>query len=432
MAHTLRPPGAQVVLRRVDPGMGLGWRRSTRGWMTAEPARHRLAGMSHASRPIRALRARSEGSLARRLTAVALVAATVLAAHASPLTATGQPQAGYVALVGLVAGASLVWTLLAPQSRASLTCLVVLAGAGGLLAVASDDRDGLAAAMIFAAVATGAAAQAYPLGPAVAVATVATAALLTDVAHTPAALAFAGLVIPATLATGFARRQLAERAEVAEQLLVEVQRTREERARAAALDERMHVAREVHDVLAHSLTALAISLETAEVLLDERSDLAGGLERVRRARALAVDGLAETRGAVAALRGAPVPLPDSLERLLHDYRGDTDAQATLAITGDPRTLAAEPALALRRIAQEAVTNVRRHAPGAPVDAALHYDASTVRLSVSNAMTGRAPSPPSPGGGHGVPGMRERAEACGGRLMAGVVGGEWRVDVDVPA
>jgi signal transduction histidine kinase len=382
--------------------------------------------------PIPVLPIRGEGSLARRLTTVAFVAATVLAAHAPPQTGAGRPELGYLALVVVTAVAWVAWTLLALDARATLGCLAVVAGAGGLLAVASDDRDGMAAALIFAAVATGTAAQAYSVGPAVGVAAIATAALLSDVARTPAALVFAAVVIPATLATGVARRQLADRAEVAEQLLAEAQRSREERARAAALDERMRLAREVHDVLAHSLTALAISLETAEVLLDERNDLAGGLERVRRARSLAVDGLIETRSAVAALRGEPVPLPDSLERLLSDYRGDTAAEATLDITGDRRVLAAEPALALRRIAQEAVTNVRRHAPGAPVGAALHFDAVTVRLSVSNAMTGPRPAQASPGGGHGVRGMRERAEACGGRLQAGVVDGIWRVDVDVPA
>src|SRR5918911_747629 len=172
--------------------------------------------------------------------------------------------------------------------RATLACLVVLGAAGGLLAVASDDRDGVAAALLFAAVAAGAAAQRFSPRVALGVAAVATAALLADAARTPAAVAFAALVVPGTLATGLARRQLADRAEVAERLLAQEQRTREERARAAALDERMRVAREVHDVLAHSLTALAISLETAEVLLDERHDLAGALERVRRARVLAV------------------------------------------------------------------------------------------------------------------------------------------------
>src|SRR3954447_21974315 len=380
--------------------------------------------------PIPVLPIRGEGSLARRLTTVAFVAATVLAAHAPPQTGAGRPELGYLALVVVTAVAWVAWTLLALDARATLGCLAVVAGAGGLLAVASDDRDGMAAALIFAAVATGTAAQAYSVGRAVGVAAIATAALLSHVARTPAALVCAAVVIPATLATGVARRQLADRAEVAEQLLAEAQRSREERARAAALAERVRVAREVHDVLAHSLTALAISLETAEVLLDERHDVPGGLEHVRRARRLAVDGLAETRGAVAALRGEPVPLSDSLARLLSDYRADTSADATLVTTGDPRALAPEPALALRRIAQEALTNVRRHAPGARVHAALDYGPHTVRLSIANELA--APTAASPGGGYGVRGMQERADACGGHLSAGATGRRWHVDAEVPA
>jgi signal transduction histidine kinase len=242
---------------------------------------------------------------------------------------------------------------------------------------------------------------------------------------------FAALLIPATLASGIARRELADRAEIAEQLLAEEQRSREERARAAALDERVRVAREVHDVLAHSLTALAISLETAEVLLDERHDLRGGLEHVRRARRLAVDGLAETRGAVAALRGAPVTLPDTLTRLLADYRADTSAEARLVTTGDPRALAPEPALALRRIAQEALTNARRHAPGARVNAALDYGPQSVRLTIENELAAPPAGAACPGGGYGVRGMHERATACGGHLVAGAADGRWRVDAELP-
>jgi len=375
---------------------------------------------------------RGDGSLTSRLTMVTLVAATVLAVHAPARTASGDVDALYLTLVVAATASWLAWTLAARGDGATLACLVVLGSAGGLIAVASDDRDGVAAAIMFTAVAAGAAAQRFPLRVAVGVAAVASAALLADAARTPATVVFAALVVPATLATGVARRQLADRADVAERLLAQEQRTREERARAAALDERVRIAREVHDVLAHSLTALAISLETAEVLLDERGDVARGLAEVRRARRLAGDGLTETRGAVAALRGTPVTLPDSLGRLLSEYRADFSAGATLVTTGEPRPLAAEPALALRRIAQEAVTNVRRHAPGAPVRAALEFGAQTVRLSIDNDLAEPLAAAPSTGGGYGVRGMRERAGACGGRLQAGAADGRWRIDVELPA
>src|SRR3954468_7790862 len=313
--------------------------------MTGGRRRHTLASMTHIGRLIRLQPLSGDGSIAQRLTIVAMLSTTLLAAHAAPRSSR---EVIYLALLAVATGAWLAWTLFAESERATLVCLLGLAGAGGLLAVASDDRDALAASLVFATVASGSAAQRFPLRVALVVASVATLALLIEAVQTPAAVVFAALVIPATLASGVARRQLADRAEVAEQLLAEAQRSREERARAAALAERVRVAREVHDVLAHSLTALAISLETAAVLLDERHDVPGGLEHVRRARRLAVDGLAETGGAVRALRGEPVPLSDSLARLLSDYRADTSADATLVTTGDPRALAPEPALALRR------------------------------------------------------------------------------------
>src|SRR4051812_44926969 len=369
----------------------------------------------------------SESAAARRLSSVTLLAAVVVAAQAAP---TGASRAVYLALLVVASAAGLGWALRAPGEPAALACLLALGGAGGLLAAAGDDRDSIAAALIFALVAVGAAAQRYERGRALAVAGVTTAALLAGAPRAPAIVAFAALVLPMTLATARARRGYVQRAELAEQLLAEAQRSREERARAAALAERLRVAREVHDVLAHSLTALSISLETAEALLAEREDLPAGLEQVRRARGLAVAGLVETRGAAAALRGTPVALPEALERLLADYRADTAAPATLVMSGEPRALATEPALALSRIAQEALTNVRRHAQGAAVHAALDYRPEAVRLEIRNALTA-APSPDS-AEGYGLRGMSERADACGGRLRAGAAEGGWRVYAELPA
>src|SRR4051794_12080942 len=413
MAPKLRPGGEVVVGRRVEPG----WRRVEpdppwRRWRSVGP-RHTLTPMLD--------ELWNEGPAARRLSTVTILAATVVAAQATP---SGPSGAAYVALVLLAAGAGLVWTVRAPGEPARLVCLLVLGGTGALLAAVGDDRDSIAAALIFALVAAGAAAQRYDRGRALAVAGVSSVALLAAAPREPAIVAFAALVLPLTLATAIARRGYVQRAELAEQLLAEAQRSREERARAAALAERLRVAREVHDVLAHSLTALSISLETAEALLDERHDLPGGLRHVRRARALAVAGLVETRGAVAALRGTPVALPQALERLLADYRADTAAQATLVMSGEPRALAAQPALALSRIAQEALTNVRRHAHGAAVQAALDYRPDAVCLEIRNPLTGAA-RPEATTLGYGLRGMRERADACGGRLHAGAAEGGWR-------
>lgn len=122
------------------------------------------------------------------------------------------------------------------------------------------------------------------------------------------------------IAFGLNRRQYEVQARQTAQLLEQTQLAQSEQARAAALDERGRIARELHDVLAHSLGALSVQLELAEALLEERNDTAGALDRVRRSRRLAVQGLVEARNAVAALRASEVPaLPEALEVLAEQH-----------------------------------------------------------------------------------------------------------------
>ncbi len=129
-----------------------------------------------------------------------------------------------------------------------------------------------------------------------------------------------------------------------------------DRERAAALAERTRIAREIHDILAHSLADLSIQLELADALLTDGGDTTGARDRVRHAHRLAADGLNETRQAVHALRHDVPPLPDALAALAG---GDT----VLDVTGRPRQLPAAAGLALLRTAQEALSNARRHLAG---------------------------------------------------------------------
>src|SRR4051794_35797263 len=155
MAGTLRPAIRRVVRRWVEPGSIPGGDRlhpATDDATAPEAYARAVAGRLH--RPQRQWS--GDGSLSRRLTTVTLLAATVLAAHAAP---AARSEVVYVALLALATAAWLAWTLLAPDARPTYACLVAVAGAGGLLAVASDDRDGVAAAVLFGAVAAGAAAQ---------------------------------------------------------------------------------------------------------------------------------------------------------------------------------------------------------------------------------------------------------------------------------
>jgi signal transduction histidine kinase len=214
-------------------------------------------------------------------------------------------------------------------------------------------------------------------------------------------------------------------------LAEETRLAREEQARSAALAERARIAREIHDVLAHSLAALTVQLETADALLE-----GGRAEQARhsviRAGQLAREGLAETRRAIGALRGETLALPELLAGLAGGYRADLSAPAVVRVDGEPRGLTPDTALAIYRTAQEAMTNVRKHAPGAPVELALRYGPGAVELAVAN---GAPPPTDRPlagsGGGYGLTGLRERAELAGGEFTAGPDGAGWRVDVRIP-
>ncbi|ADB31440.1 histidine kinase [Kribbella flavida DSM 17836] len=228
---------------------------------------------------------------------------------------------------------------------------------------------------------------------------------------------------------GLNRRYDEVRAQQTAELLEQTRLAQREHARAAALDERTRIARELHDVLAHSLGALSVQLEVAEALLAERGDTAGALERVRRSRRLAVQGLTEARNAVATLRQDDVPaLPEALAALTEQHRKDHGAEARFGVIGVARPLDPGVVVALLGTAREALTNAARHAPGQPVEVGLEYRHAVVRLGVRNALAaGRKPSEPV---GYGLAGMRERLALVGGTLTAGAKGGDWVVLAEV--
>src|SRR6201996_5797937 len=146
----------------------------------------------------------------------------------------------------------------------------------------------------------------------------------------------------------------------AQALLDEEERTRLARNEAAALDERGRIARELHDVLAHSLSALSVELEGARLLALDRDVDADVIAAIGRAHRHAAAGLDEARAAIKALRGDSVPGPDKLADLLEEMSAH-GIECTLEIAGEPRRLPSEAALAVFRTAQEALTNVRKHA-----------------------------------------------------------------------
>ncbi|MCP2257549.1 Signal transduction histidine kinase [Streptoalloteichus tenebrarius] len=243
-------------------------------------------------------------------------------------------------------------------------------------------------------------------------------------------LGYALLVLVLTL-LGLNRRQHRLRAEQSEVLLRQSLLVRREQARAAALDERARIAREIHDVLAHSLGALSVQLKVVDALL-ERGDRAAARERVRRCHQLAEEGLVEARNAVAALRDDVPSLPSALMVLAERYRADHHGAVEVVTTGRERPLPPATTVALVGVAREAITNVTRHAPGASVRIELSYGDDSVRLEVRNEVLGGGRGEERTG--YGLTGMRERLALVGGTLHAGWTDGGrcWRVTAEVPA
>lgn len=336
----------------------------------------------------------------------------------------------------------LAWTSLAFVGRDRAPEVYVLAGAGGLLCGASPSSA--ASAFVFIGVVTAAVrvglGRAWPVGAVGAIAVGVSVLIYHGGALT--VLAYTLGFVAAALAASNAR-QSTVRAEQAELLLAQTQRSHEEQLRAARLEESTRIAREIHDVLAHALAGLTIQLEATAALVEQGAERETVLSRVRRAHELAREGLRETRLAVGTLRGDATAAPAAIEALVAEYRMTADAPAELTIDGDERRLAGPVGQTALRVVQEALTNTRKHAPGAGVSVAIHAGAGPGDEIVVDVANRRgAPGPPGPaagtlastGGGYGIRGMRERAEALGGTLDAGGDGGEgggWRVELRIP-
>lgn len=232
---------------------------------------------------------------------------------------------------------------------------------------------------------------------------------------------------------GDSRRQSHLQATQAGLLQVEKDRAELESQRAELLAERNRIAREVHDVLAHTLSALAVQLEALDSVVEGQDQALPRLrQQVQRSQALVREGLSEARRAVHALRSDGPPLVEQLERLAQV------AGASFGVTGAARALAPAPSHALYRAAQESLANVAKHSAGSAATICLAFEPVAVRLIVSNPLLAPIPGPSSggtadaPSPGFGLQGMRERAQALGGRATAGPHGDGWRVEVELPA
>jgi signal transduction histidine kinase len=215
----------------------------------------------------------------------------------------------------------------------------------------------------------------------------------------------------------------------------ELEASREAEARAAASAERGRLAREMHDVLAHSLSALALQLESTRLLARKKHVDNEIAQAIDKAHHLAASGLDEARRAIATQRGDELPGPERIGTLAAAFGEQSGLPVELEIHGAPHELASEARLAVYRTAQEALTNIRKHATAARVAVHLDYlPDSTVLVVEDHAIPG---SPPpvelgSNGGGYGLTGMRERAELLGGQLDAAPTSTGFRVELRLPA
>jgi signal transduction histidine kinase len=242
---------------------------------------------------------------------------------------------------------------------------------------------------------------------------------------------------PATAWAGTARRHRTEaalqstaRADIASELLEHTARS-----------ERARIARELHDVVAHHISMISVQAEATRLATPGMPDR--GADRLRAIGDTARAALADMHQLLGVLREdgdletadlRPQPGLDQLAELLDQARDASNSATRLIVRG--RSLPLEPGieLAAYRIAQEALTNARRHAPGAAVDVELHYCTEGLQLRIRD----NGPGPQSENGamktaGHGLAGMHERAAAVGGELRTGsALGGGFLVEASLPA
>jgi len=343
------------------------------------------------------------------------------------------PDALIAALAVLANAGALVWLSGRPRSASlQAAALALMTFAGGLLGALQHGSTALAfpAVAVTVAVADGSVIEALAIS-ALALVALESGVLWASLGAS-AVLGYPAILLGAAL-IALTRRQYVAQGRAAEALVAQTRQTEAASRRAAALDERTRIAREIHDVLAHALGGLTVQLEAAELVLAERGDIDDALERIRGCRRTAREGLEEARRAVAALRSDTPPLPESLTGLLESHRRQGD-RGGLVVEGTARALSPEATLALMRTVQEALTNARRHAPGSAVSVRLIYAPSTTSVIVTNDAAPRAPAGvgAAPTGGYGLAGMRERLELADGRLTAGPGPDGWTVSAEIPS
>jgi signal transduction histidine kinase len=256
------------------------------------------------------------------------------------------------------------------------------------------------------------------------------ASIILQKGFVPADILFAWLLAGPAWVAGRALAGRTARAELAEQRAVAAEQEAHWRTAAAVAEERLRIAREMHDVVSHSLSVITLHVSGVRRLL--RPDQVAERAALETAEQVGRESLAEMHRLLGVLRGpetdAPAPGLARLPDLLEPARA-AGVEARLEVRGEAGTLPPGPDLAAFRIVQEAVTNALRHAHARRLTVTVVHGDGRVELTVEDDGSG---CPPSPGGGHGLIGMRERAAVYGGQVTAGPgPTGGWAVHAVLP-
>jgi signal transduction histidine kinase len=248
------------------------------------------------------------------------------------------------------------------------------------------------------------------------------------ISNSPVGL-LAGIGVPLLAQRRVEQVELQAERDRAVRLLAELEAARDAQAQAAALEERGRIAREMHDVLAHSLAGLSLQLQATRAVAAREGVGPLVMEPLDRAAELARSGVEEAKAAVGALRS---PARPGLG--IGDVRGLVErfpGSAELTVDGTPGAVSAAAGHAIYRAVQESLTNAARYAPDSAVRVAMVWEPAQLRLVVSDDGPGDLAPPSGQGSGQGLRGMQERVASVGGTLLTGPQGTGWQTEIVVP-
>ncbi|MDP1849509.1 MAG: sensor histidine kinase [Solirubrobacteraceae bacterium] len=358
----------------------------------------------------------------RRLDVLLAAVVVVIAQLESWLTTAYDPKAAYAA-AALAMGVVLAWRRVAPLTVVGLVFvpLLVMALAGRRIESAYVM---LVLLVAFAAVGAYCERRRAVAGLGIGLTLLAGVMLCEHLVDSPNAeppvagdFVFLAAILGMVWTLGVALRERSQRAGELQERADRLEREQEQQARAAVAEERARIARELHDVVAHSVSVIAV--QTGSIRHRLRTDRPAEAAELSGVEQTARQALAEMRRMLGLLRAddeglslTPQPGMDEVQRLV-DHMRETGLPVELAVEGDRRPLAPGVDLAAYRILQEALTNVLKHAGPAHARVAVRFGERSLDLEVAD--DGRGLDSEHNGGGHGLVGMRERVALYGGSL-----------------